>query len=162
MKKVYYQDVVPKKNNKYQWSEIVGLRLPFEYDGHVGELEILDVSKENTNNSNPTILAKSNFGIVEKTTISSLKLGYIQKFVLPKCDPFNGFEKGQIIKNDRANIQLLEKKTTHYEDRVEHGFTYRCLDCGFVGYKIMQQISKGSGCKYANCRNKNLKESMVH
>lgn len=149
MRKVYLNDL-PKKNGRTDWSISMGCEVPFEYDGITGNLKIIQMYKD----SEYVKLVVEYLGEQHHITRNNFSSGSIGKIVKKK-DEWHGYSVGQRLKDSSKNIILLKSKVTKHEDRLERGFHYKCLDCGHIGYKTIQTLDMGTGCKYADCRNKN-------
>ena len=150
MRKVYL-DELPKKGKYTDWKASVGCEISFEYDGIQGNLTIMEVYKEDIY----TKFVVDYQGNQHHINLSNLTSGCIGKIVKQKKDEWHGYRVGQTIKDSTKNIILLKSKVVKHEDRLERGFHYKCLDCGHIGYKTIQTLDMGTGCKYADCRNKN-------
>ncbi len=142
MIKMFYEDL--SKNSKFiNWKESIGNWVKFIYGNIEGKVKIVDYDGKH-------LYVKYLDGEPFKILVRSFKecrLGTL----LGKITSEFKIEIGQIISNDKMEFAILDREYRPKKDK--NGWTsnlkfynYRCLKCGYEGWKNEGDINNGYGC----------------
>lgn len=152
MKKVFL-DNLPKKNkgnsSSIDWKNTIGYKVKFIYNDIEDEVEIINYKIINhigfidlKYNNNKFTINRSGF---LKCSLGEL-LGCFSKKYL--------FKIGDIIKDDRRHIEILDLIRIKHNSSTQKAYKYKCLKDGYIGKIDETALKIGQGCPV--CINKKI------
>ena len=147
-------DILPKDNfGRVKWKQSIGLKLSFKYYGICGEIEILGTKRGKNNKT--ALEIKYNDTITTLGTDSVLGCA-LQKLIYPDRNKHK-YNSGDIIKDDKRHILILEQLRMFKTDKLKKGrkyYRYKCLIDGNVDTISESHLLNGTGCNV--CSNKKV------
>ena len=151
MRKVFLDDL-PKwgKNNKINWGKSIGYDVIFNFDNATGILKIVNYKKVNKSSILTIEYNNKQFDIhvssFLKCALSNI-LGIITKDYK--------FKIGDIINNNKRNIEILDTIRIKHNNSSEKAYNYKCLNCGNISViREGNLIYNKQGCNV--CANKKV------
>lgn len=147
-------DILPKDTfGRVKWKQSIGLKLSFKYYEICGEIEILGTKRGKNNRT--ALEIKYNDTITTLGTDSVLGCA-LQKLIYPDRDKHK-YNSGDIIKDDKRHILILEQLRMFKTDKLKKGrkyYRYKCLIDGNVDTISESHLLNGTGCNV--CSNKKV------
>lgn len=140
MKKMYFESL-PKWGNgrykgKFNWTESIGYEVEFIYNNLKGSVKIIDYEK---GKNMLTIKYLDSEFKIDTRGFRKCTLGELLKV---KTVDYR-YALGSVVNN----MKLLEQKRMRRRDHTEKGYTYHCLECGYIGEMYEYQITANVGCQ---------------
>lgn len=153
-------DLLPRLDGEHgyiDWVSSVGHNIPFVYDGIKGLITIKSVIVySNSQDMHFVVEYNGRLSIISRSGLRDARLRKVvqakrKKEKKSRYKPTE-FKKGQVLNDGRA-IRLLKEGVIPTPQGYKYrGFTYECLDCGRKGFKTIQSLRSGSGCKSKTCQ----------
>lgn len=150
-------DKLPRLGEKkIDWRNSVGHEVPFVYDTVVGFVKIVKIVFNGNLVKGIVTQYKDN---VRTLDLRSFKECNFKSLIFNnrkevKNYGVHSYRKGQRLLDESRDIYLMKESTKLYANKYTiTGFEYKCLCCGYVGFKTISSINKGTGCKN-KCKNK--------
>lgn len=147
MRKVFL-DELPRKNKNINWKQSVGYVVKFIYDDIEGDIEIIDLTRENrTSVLTLKILETNKFFKMNASHFKECKLG---NFLMIYTNEFK-INIGEEIRDNGRNLNIIDRKYNYVKYNNHSGqnlklYKYHCNKCGNEDWMEESNLMKGKSC----------------
>ena len=145
MSNLVFLDNIPKKNNKYNWKESIGIKVKFIYKGINGELDILEYISEK---QSLQVLCNNEKKYITTESLTHCRLSII----VGKISKEFRYNINDNFRDDKRNLIIIDRfKIKDSSGRNRKMYKCVCLICGYDEWVIEENnLKKGNSCPCCN------------
>lgn len=137
--------------NKIKWNDSIGIKVPFEYDGILGDVTILSYK---TKTEKLSVKYKDNEPVdIISTNFKDGRLGNvlgIQHYTHKRGHRYN---IGDILDVKSGQTKILKRTRVarkNDKNKIDKGYMCECLKCGNINEVLEQSLTRKVGCSVCN------------